>query len=61
MPCILQPGRLLLKMRVCYTTRRKLGLLASAKHIQEKTGLSLHQAAERLMVYHSLLVRLQKQ
>jgi hypothetical protein len=61
MPRILQPGGLLLKMGAHYTARRKLGLLALAKHIQEEEGLSLRQASEQLMVCHSLLVRWQKQ
>ena len=48
-------------MRVRYTARRKLGLLASAKRIMEEEGVSLRRAAERLQVCHSLFVRWQKQ
>ena len=48
-------------MRVRYTARRKLGLLASAKRIMEEEGVTLRRAAERLQVCHLLFVRWQKQ
>ena len=50
MPRIVQPGGITGQMRVRYTARRKLALLAAAKWIQEEEGLSLRQAAERLLV-----------
>ena len=46
MPRILQPGGLSWSMPVRYTACRKLGLLASAKRIMEKEGVTLWQAAE---------------
>ena len=61
MPRIVQPGGITGQMRVRYTARRKLALLAAAKRIQEEEGLSLRQAAERLMVSQSLFSRWQKQ
>ena len=57
MPPLRQPGGLSGKMRVRYTARRKLGLLASAKHIMEEEGVTLRRAAKRLQVCHSLFVR----
>ena len=48
-------------MRVRYTARRKLGLLASAKRIMEEEGVSLRRAAQRLQVAHSLFVKWQQQ
>ncbi len=48
-------------MRVRYTARRKLGLLASAKRIMEEEGVTLRQAANRLDVAHSLLVKWRQQ
>jgi hypothetical protein len=48
-------------MRVRYTARRKLSLLESAKRIMEDEGVTLHRAAEQLMVCHSLFVRWQQQ
>jgi hypothetical protein len=61
MPHVLQPGGLLRNMRVRYTARRKLGLLASANHIMEEEGVTLRRAAKRLHVPHSLFVRWQQQ
>jgi hypothetical protein len=62
MPRVLQPGGLSGKMRVRYTARRKLGLLASAKRImEEEDGVGLRRAAERLQVVHSLFVKWQQQ
>jgi hypothetical protein len=61
MPRVLQPGGLLRNMRVCYTARRKLGLLASAKRIMEEEGVTLRQAAEGLNVSHSLFVKWRQQ
>jgi len=61
MPRVLQPGGLSGKMRVRYTDRRRLSLLASAKRIMEEEGVSLRRAAERLKVAHSLLVKWEKQ
>ena len=48
-------------MRVRYTARHKLGLLASAMRIMEEEGVSLRRAAERLQVEHSLIVKWQQQ
>jgi hypothetical protein len=48
-------------MRLRYTARRKLGLLALAKRIMEEEGVSLRRASERLQVAHSLLVKWQQQ
>ena len=61
MPPLRQPGGLSQKMRVRYTARHKLALLASAKRIMEEEGVSLHRAAERLQVAHSLFVKWQQQ
>jgi hypothetical protein len=61
MPPLRQPGGLSGKMRVQYTARRKLGLLASAKRIMEEEGVTLRRAAKRLQVCHSLFVRWQRQ
>ena len=61
MPRVVQPGGLLGKMRVRYTARRKLALLASAKRIMEEEGVTLRGAAERLRVCHSLFVRWERQ
>jgi hypothetical protein len=61
MPRIVQPGGLSQTMRVRYTARRKLGLLASAKRIMEEEGVTLREAARRLDVSHSLFVRWQQQ
>ena len=48
-------------MRVRYTARRKLGLLASARRIMEEEGVSLRRAAERLQVARSLFLKWQQQ
>ena len=61
MPRVVQPGGLSGKMRVRYTARRKLALLASAKRIMEEEGLTLRMAAERLRVAHSLFVKWEAQ
>ena len=61
MPCVVLPSGLLQKMHVRYTARRKLGLLASAKHVMEEEGLTLHRAAKRLQHSASLLVKWQQQ
>jgi hypothetical protein len=61
MPRVVQPGGLSQRMRVRYNAHRKLSLLASAKRIMEKEGLTLRRAAERLQVCHSLFVRWQQQ
>ncbi len=53
-PRVVQPGGLSRIMRVRYTARRKLGLLASAKGIMEEEGVTLQEAARRLDVSHSL-------
>ena len=50
MPRVVQPGGLSQKICVCYTARRKLSLLASAKRIMEEERVSLHRAAEQLQV-----------
>ena len=57
MPRVVQPGGLSGKMRVRYTARRKLALLASVKRVMEEEGLTLRMAAERLRVAHSLFVK----
>ena len=61
MPRVVQPGGFSGKMRVRYTARRKLALLASAKRIMEEEGLTLRMAAERLRVAHSLFVKWEAQ
>ena len=61
MPRVVQPGGLSRKVRVRYTARRKLGFLASARRIMEDEGVSLHRAAERLQVAHSLFLKWQQQ
>jgi hypothetical protein len=61
MPRVVQPGRLSRNMRMRYTARRKLGLLASAKRVMEEEGVTLREAARRLHVSHSLFVRWQQQ
>jgi hypothetical protein len=61
MPRVVQPGGLSRKMRVRYTARRKLGLLASTKRIMEEEGVSLRRAAEPLQVAHSLFLKWQQQ
>ena len=48
-------------MRVRYTARRKLALLASVKRVMEEEGLTLRMAAERLRVAHSLFVKWEAQ
>ena len=45
MPRVVQPGGLSRIMRVRYTARRKLALLASAKRIMEEEGVTLREAA----------------
>jgi hypothetical protein len=49
MPRVLQPGGGGGKMRVCYTARRKRGLVAASKRMQAE-GMSLCAAAEELRV-----------
>ena len=44
MPRVIQPGGGGGKMRVCYTTRRKRGLIAAFKRMQAE-GMSLHATA----------------
>jgi hypothetical protein len=44
-----------------YTAHHMLGLLAAAKRLQEEKGLSIHRAAERLGIAHSLFVKWMKQ
>ncbi len=61
MPRVVQPSGLSGKMRVRYTDRRRLSLLASAKRVMEEEGVSLRRAAERLKVAHSLFVKWEKQ
>ena len=61
MPRLVQPGGLSGKMRVRYTARRKLALLASVKRVMEEEGLTLRMAAERLRVAHSLFVKWEAQ
>ena len=61
MPRIVQPGGLSRKVGMLYTARHKLALLAPAKRIVKEEGVTLHRAAERLQVCHSLFVRWQKQ
>ena len=48
-------------MRVHYTARHELGLLASAKRLMEEEGVTLRQAAKRLDVLHSLFVKWRQQ
>jgi hypothetical protein len=48
-------------MRVRYTIRRKLALLASAERIMEEEGVSLRRAAARIQVAHSLIVKWQQE
>ncbi len=61
MPRVVQPGGLSQKMRVRYTARRMLGLLALAKRIMEEEGVSLRRAAKQLQVAHSLFMKWQQQ
>ena len=61
MPRVAQPGGLSQMMRVRYTVRRKLALLASAERIMEEEGVSLRRAAARLQVAHSLIVKWQQE
>jgi hypothetical protein len=46
---------------VHYTARRKLGLLTAAERLQHEEGMSIRNAAEELLVAHSLLVKWKKQ
>ena len=46
MPPLRQLGGLSRKMRMRYTARRKLGLLAPAVRIMEEEGVTLRRAAE---------------
>ena len=54
MPRVAQPGGLSRKMRVRYTVRRKLSLLASAERIMEEEGVSLRKAAFLLVIFVSV-------
>lgn len=59
-PClIVQPSGFSHQMHIQYIACHKLSLFALAKQIQEEEGLSLCQAAEQLMVAHSLIVKWQ--
>jgi hypothetical protein len=60
MPRSVQPGGLARQMCVRYTARRKLGLLTAVERLQHEEGLTLRKAAERLLVWHSLIVRWKK-
>jgi hypothetical protein len=48
-------------MRVRYTARRKLGLLTAAERLQHEKGMTIRNAAEELLVAHSLIVKWKKQ
>ena len=48
-------------MRVRYTVRHKLALVALAERIMEEEGVSLRRAAARLQVAHSLIVKWQQE
>ncbi len=61
MPCVVQPGRISLLMRVRYTAHHKLGLFVVAKRLQEEEGWSIHRAAECLGIAHSLFMKWMKQ
>ena len=56
MPCIAQPGGGGGKIRVCYTARRKHGILAAAKRLMAE-GMMLRKATAELRVSHSNLVK----
>ncbi len=57
MPHLAQPGSALRQMRLRYTARGKLALLAMAKHLQDKEGISLRKSAEHVQVSAVLLVK----
>ena len=61
MPRSVQPGGVSHQTRVRYTARRKLGLLTAAERLQHEEGMSIRNAAEELLVAHSLLVKWKKQ
>jgi hypothetical protein len=50
MPRVIQPGGGGGKMRVCYTARRKRGLVAASKCMQAEEGMTLRAAATELRV-----------
>jgi hypothetical protein len=56
MPCVIQPGGEGGKIGVRYTTRRKHGILASAKRLMAE-GMTLRKAMAELRVNHSSLVK----
>jgi hypothetical protein len=57
MPRLVQPGRVLRRMRVRYTARCKLALLTMAKCLRDQEGISLRKSAERVQVSAGLLVK----
>ncbi len=57
MPRLAQPGSILWRMRLQYTTRRKLALLMMPKHLQDEEGISLHRSAEHVQVSALLLTK----
>ena len=57
MPHLVQPGGVSWRMRVRYTTRRKLALLTMAKRLQDEEGILLHKSAEHVQVSALLLTR----
>ena len=61
MPRSVQPGGISRQMRVRYTARRKLGLLTAAERLQHEKGMTIRNAAEELLVAHSLIVKWKKQ
>ena len=61
MPRSVQPGGVSRQKPVRYTARRKLGLLTAAERLQHEEGMSIRNAAEELLVAHSLLVKWKKQ
>ena len=61
MPRSVQPGGVSRQMRVRYTACRKLGLLTAAERLQHEKGMTIRNAAEELLVAHSLIVKWKKQ
>ncbi len=57
MPRLAQPGSILRRTHVWYTTWRKLALLTMVKHLQGKEGISLCRSVEHVQVSALLLTK----